>query len=327
MSIVFDARWAGPHGIGRFACEIRKRLPGAVTDVTGAHPVSAHGLVESEVLPHRVGSPGDTYYSPGYTPCLSWRGPHAFTVHDLIHLHVPAESSWVKHAYYEQVVRRAVRGPGAVLTVSRFSRDRIADWAGIDAGKIIVVGNGVGPSFTAQGPRKVAPWPYLLHVGNTKPHKNLSRVVQALVEVPDIHLVCSSVPDTGLIELAQRLGCADRLHFLSGISEADLPSFYRGATAVVIASLYEGFGLPALEGMASGIPVIASATTALAEVVGRAAVTVDPTDVESIRTGLEIAIGDEAVRAELREAGPRRAREFSWDRVAQSVQDAIAGAR
>ncbi|MGD8215850.1 glycosyltransferase family 4 protein [Aestuariimicrobium sp. Y1814] len=323
MSIVFDARWAGPHGIGRFAGQVRKRLVGPVADVTGSHPVSARGLVESELLPHRFGGRGYTYFSPGYTPCLSWGGPHAFTVHDLIHLDVPAEASAVKTGYYDQVVRRAIRRPGTVLTVSRFSQRRIADWAGVDPDRITVVGNGVDASFSPDGARKQGPWPYLLHVGNTKPHKNLPRVLQALAGVPDIHLVCSSAPDTALIALARQLGCDDRLHFLSSIPEKDLPAFYRGATAVVIASLYEGFGLPALEGMACGVPVVASTTTALAEVVQGAGVGIDPDDVTSIRDGIEKAIGDDEVRTLLIEAGPKRAAEFSWDRVGTAVVDAL----
>lgn len=326
MSIVFDARWAGPHGIGRFAAEVRKRLRGPVADITGAHPVSARGLVESELLPHRFAGRGYTYFSPGYTPCLSWGGPHAFTVHDLIHLDVPAESSAIKTGYYDKVVKRAVRREGAVLTVSNFSRHRIAGWAGVDPEKLTVVGNGVDDSFTPDGPRMQGPWPYLLHVGNTKPHKNLTRVLQALKGVPDLHLVCSSAPDQDLINLARRLGCDDRLHFRSGIPEADLPAFYRGAEAVVIASLYEGFGLPALEGMASGVPVVASDTTAVAEVVGDAAVTVDPNDVDTIRAGIETAVADDAVRARLRVAGPQRATRFSWDRVGQSVVAALEAA-
>ncbi|MGA4507740.1 glycosyltransferase family 4 protein [Propionibacteriaceae bacterium G1746] len=326
--LVFDTRWAGPHGIGRFAAEVRRRLPGQVVDVAGAHPVSLRGLAASEVLPHvtaRGRERGVTYFSPGFTPCLSWRGTHAFTVHDLIHLDVPAEQSRAKSDYYDQVVRRAVRREaGAVLTVSRFSRDRIAEWAGVPAERITVVGNGVDAAYAPHGRTAVPSWgPYVLHVGNHKPHKNLTRLVLAMSRVPDVTLALTGDPDDALLALAERQGSAGRLRFLGRVPEADLPAWYRGAAAVAIPSLYEGFGLPALEGMACGVPVVASGTTALAEVVANAGVAVVPDDVASITAGIEAALGDAGLRARLATAGPERAAQFSWDRVGAAVNSAL----
>lgn len=326
-TVIFDARWGGPHGIGRFAREVRATLPSSTVDVIGHHPVSPLGLLESEALPHLARPRGDgeaLYLSPGYTPCLSWRGRSAFTVHDLIHLDVADESSRVKATYYDQVVRRAVREPRVrTLTVSQFSRDRIAEWAEIDPEMITVVGNGVDESFCPQGRRQRAERPYVLNVGNTRPHKNLHRLVAALARVPDITLVCSAASDPDLLETARRLGVQDRLVFLSGISEDDLAAWYRGAEAVVIPSLYEGFGLPALEGMACGTPVVASSTTSLGEVVGSAGVLVDPTSADSIAEGLSRVLTDDGLREDLRTAGPRRAAEFSWQAVSERVHAAL----
>ncbi|MGJ6980370.1 glycosyltransferase family 4 protein [Aestuariimicrobium soli] len=328
MRLVFDARWAGRHGIGRFARELRPRLAGSVVDVHGAHPVSPRGLIESELLPHRAAGGHErsaTWFSPGYTPCLSWRGPHAFTVHDLIHLEVEGERSRAKDAYYRQVVRRAVRRPrGAVLTVSEYSRDRIADWAGVDPARITVVGNGVDDLFRPDGAAAASHSPYLLHVGNPKPHRNLDRVLQALAGLPDVTLRLVTAPDRSLLDRAAALGVADRIGFETDVDDARLAALYRGARTVVVASLHEGFGLPALEGMACGVPVVASNSTSLPEVVADAAVVVDPTDVEAIRHGIEQTLTNEDLRRRLATAGPLRAAHFRWDAVADRVNAALA---
>lgn len=324
--MLFDSRWSGPHGIGRFSAEVRRRMPGGVMDLTGAHPVSPRGMLETEITSHLVTrrERETTFFSPGYTPSLTWRGPMAFTVHDLIHLDVPGEASPGKNAYYAQVVRRAVRRPDTiVLTVSDFSRARIAEWAEVDPARISSVGNGVDSSFTPEGRRIERSRPYVLNVGNTKPHKNLANLLTAMASLPDVDLVLSAVPDHSLIERAHRLHMADRLVFLSGIAESELPAWYRGASAVAIPSLYEGFGLPALEGMASGVPVVTSLGGALEEVVGDAGVLVDPTEVESIRDGLERALSDDSLRVRLATTGPAQAQGFQWDEVGRRVCEAL----
>lgn len=324
QQILFDARWIGNHGIGRFAREVRQRLAGVYADIPGHHPVSLRGLIESETVPRAMYQPGAFYLQPGYTPCLSWKGRSAFTVHDLIHLDIREESSGMKAQYYELVVKRAIRSERiTTLTVSEFSRNRIAEWAGVPADRILVTHNGVAPSFTPAGPSKNIGRPYVLHVGNTKPHKNLSRLITALSDIPDILLVCSSRPDPHLLEHARTHRMADRLMFLSGIPEQDLPLWYRGAAVVAIPSLYEGFGLPALEGMACGTPVVASGRTALAEVINDAGVTINPEEVDSIRDGILTALNDTALRDLLVARGLSRARQFSWDEVAKNVNNAL----
>ena len=325
-AVLFDARWSGPHGIGRFSAEVRRRLGPGVIDLTGAHPVSARGLLEGEVKPHMLGlqERSTTFFSPGYTPCLTWRGLTAFTVHDLIHLDVPTEMSRTKDAYYTRVVRPAVRrADTVVLTVSEFSRQWIAEWAGVDPARIIPVGNGVDEAFSPHGRRVERVRPYFLSLGNTKPHKNLNRLLAAVADIADVELVLSGAPDQELVEQARALNLQDRLVFLSGIPEADLAAWVRGASAVAIPSLYEGFGLPALEGMASGVPVVASSGGALEEVVGNAGILVDPTDVDAIRDGLSRALTDDEVRTRLAVSGPRRAQAFRWDGVGRRVRDAL----
>ena len=324
MTIIYDRRWDGPHGIGRFSAGLRNRLDGDVRDLLGAHPVSTRGLLEIEVLPHLRAPHDALFLSPGYCPSLSWPGRSVITVHDLIHLRIEGERSRGKTLYYENVVRRAIRRDRSlVLTVSEFSRRDILDWSGVADERVVVVGNGVDPSFSPAGPAVERPRPYVLHVGNTRPHKNLPSLLRAVAALDGVDLVLSAGLDTTLTALAERLGVTDRLVFLGGIPETELPAWYRGAAAVAIVSHYEGFGLPALEGMASGVPVVAANSSALAEVVGDGGLLVDPDDVVSIADGLRRAVGDDALRATLGLSGAARAARFSWDAVASRVRQRV----
>lgn len=321
--VIFDTRWAGHHGIGRFATEVRLRMTSEPVELHGAHPASLRGMIESELLPHcMTGSERDTtYFSPGYTPCVSWRGRTVFTIHDLIHLAIPDEGSRTIRAYYNQVVRRtALRETTQIATVSEFSKGQILDWLDLDESRVTVVGNGVDEAFSPDGPAMNLDRPYILHVGNTRPHKNLPLLLKAVARIPDVAFVLSSAPDPTLTSLASSLGISSRVKFLSGIDEAALPAWYRGAAVVAIPSLYEGFGLPALEGMACGVPVMVSETTALGEITGNGAVHADPTDLDSVHDALLRALTDGGLRNRLRTTGPLRAAMFNWDSVASRVQ-------
>ena len=247
-----------------------------------------------------------------------------FTVHDLIHLKIPEETSLNKRLYYETVIRRALQGAAWILTVSEFSKGEILAWARIPDQRVVVVGNGVGGAFVPEGPRYDPGFPYLLHVGSHKPHKNLARLLEALKRVPkDVRLLLSGPPDPVTVRHVERLALSGRVVFCGLIPEAELPAYYRGALALMIPSLYEGFGLPALEAMACGTPVLASNVTALPEVIGDAGLFVDPHDVESIAEGIRWLVDDSALRERLRMKGLERARQFSWERTTQLVWQVI----
>ena len=251
-----------------------------------------------------------------------------FTIHDLIHLHVRDEQALFKAAYYRFVVRPSARKADHVLTVSEYSKAEIVKWAGILPEKVVVVGNGVGPEFKPSGPSYQPGFPYILYVGNRKLHKNVPRLLaafsQVAQQVPEVRLMLSGAPDDNTCHLALRLGIYNRLVFAGHIAEPELPAFYRGASVVTLPSLYEGFGLPPLEAMACGTPVVVSGITSLPEVVGEAAVLVDPTDVESIANGLTRALMDSVLRKRLHQAGPIRSQAFTWERVADRVQRVLA---
>lgn len=316
MTIAFDARWIGPHGIGRFAAEVARRLPALA-------PLGVSGRPTDPLDPWRVrralrrAAPA-AYWTPGFNPPARTRVPFAITIHDLIHLDEPGEASTAKRWYYERLVRPALRRAGGVLTVSAYARQRIAQWSGLDVERITVVGNGVDETFTPDGPRRSAPAPYLFFLGTDKPHKNLTRLLEAYTAArlaPEVELVVAG-------HVAAR-DWPPGVRAIGAIDEEDLVLHYRGALATVVPSTIEGFGLVALESMACGTPVVAGATSAIPEVLGEDAILVDPHSIEAIARGLRTVCGDNDVRRRLAAAGPSRAARHTWDSVARRVGDVI----
>ncbi|PKW27087.1 glycosyltransferase family 4 protein [Phycicoccus duodecadis] len=328
--LVWDARWEVVSGIGRFSREVRTRLAIPTLEAGGAAPVSPRGLLDLELaaLRERRGGrahPPRALVCPGFMAPLAWPAPTAVVVHDLMHRDVPGEAGRARRAYLDTVVRRSVRAAAVVLTVSDHSRDRILEWSGVAADRVVTVGNGVGPAFTPQGPRRAEDRPYLLYVGNHKPHKNLPRMLEAFARVPGRPLLLlSGDPAPAVDGPARALGVAGRLRFLGRPDDGALAAAYRGAAATLVLSTHEGFGLPALESMACATPVLASPVTSLPEVVGDAGLLADPLDVGSMTEGMTRLLTDDTLRARLATAGAARAAAFTWERVAARVADAVA---
>jgi glycosyltransferase involved in cell wall biosynthesis len=314
------------RGLARVAQEVARRLP-QLERLEGGLPLlhPAETIWLTAVLARRRPS---VFYSPGFNAPPTCPVPFVFTVFDLIHLEIPEESSRAKRLYYRLHVKPALRRARAVLTGSEYSRAMIADWGGVDADRVVVIRGAAGPEFTPDGDRHEPGFPYLLYVGNHKPHKNLGRLVRALAQLRDassLRLLLVGSVEPELLALAKGAGVADRLVFLGDVPDERLPALYRGAAAFVFPSRHEGFGLPPLEAMACGTPVVSSLATSLAEVVGDAAVAVDPLDVDSIAAGIERIVGDEQLRRELRARGLARAARFSWDDTAQTTLHALKG--
>ncbi len=180
---------------------------------------------------------------------------------------------------------------------------------------------------TSHASRFSLPRDYLLYLGSNKPHKNLVRLVEAWrivvasgVQAADVPLVIAGAWDARYPEARQRvdtLGLADRVLFLGPVADADLPALYAGARAFVFPSLYEGFGLPVLEAMACGAPVICADGSSLPEVAGEAALLVDARDVEALATAIRRVLADADLAGELRRRGVQQAARFSWAQTAQ----------
>ena len=327
IEVLYDARWIGPHGIGRFADELLRRLP-SLTSFNAArrpwHPLDPV-LLSTWLWFERP----RLFFSPGYNSPFPYSGAFVFTLHDLNHLRVPANSSPAKRAYYEHIIRPACHRAAFVLTVSEYSQCEITTWAKVNQEKIVNVGNGVGLPFTPAGRKHDPGYPYLLYVGSRKPNKNLPRLLKAYSMSgvrKDIRLVLSGHPDHQMSGEIERLDLNGDVVFANSSANEDLSDVYRGAVAFVFPSLYEGFGLPPLEAMACGVPVLTSNVCSMPEVVADAGLLVDPHDVEAIADGIRRLVQDLTLRDELREKGLLRARLFSWDKTASRTWQVLQSA-
>lgn len=322
--ILLDARWLDEDGsrnvlgLARVAREVVRRLPPLERLEGGPrllHPTEPAWL--TGVLARRHPR---LFYSPGFTVPPTCPVPFVFTLFDLIHLRAPEMRRARMRVYYRLHVRPAVKRARAVLTGSDHSRAEIVEWSGIDASRVVVIGSAAAPQFEPDGAVYRPGFRYVLTVGNQKPHKNLARLVRAFARVEErdaLRLVVTGPPNAELVTLAHAEGVVERLVFLGRVPDQALPDVYRGAEALVFPSLYEGFGLPPLEAMACGTPVVSSTVTSLAEVVGDAAVVIDPLDVDSIADGIDRVLRDDQLRQALRARGIAQAARFSWERTAE----------
>ncbi len=324
-ALLCDARWRGSHGIGRFAAEVLSRLPVHQELRRGPKPLSA--LDPLWVAFRAVSNRPGVLFSPGFNPppfCLS---PFVFTIHDLIQIQMP-DVTIAKSLYYRLVLKPACVRAARVLTVSEHSRREIIEWSGVSEERVVNVGNGVSAAFRDHGPRHEPGFPYILHVGNSRPHKNVGRLLEAFrrLDCPGLHLVIVGSRGTRLPSQLERPEFRERVVCLDGLDDGELASIYRGALLLALPSLMEGFGLPVLEAMACGTPVVASRAGALPEVAGDAAVYVDPFDVEDIRRAMERVLCDGELQGRMRALGIERARRYSWDAVACKVRRVLKDA-
>lgn len=324
-AIHFDTRWFGPHGIGRFASELFSGLPGCVPLDIAVAKLSPFDPLASSWVASKLHA--GCYFSPGFNPPLRCPVPLFFTIHDLIHLRIPEESSAVRRLYYRTVVLPAARRATRVLTVSEHSKRDILEWSGLPAERVSVVGNGVSSAFAPEGEAYASAQPYFLHVGRRANHKNVPALIQAfaLSGLPgQARLVFTGAPDTATVNAAARAGISGAIDFREQLDDESLASLYRGALALVFPSLYEGFGLPIVEAMACGTPVITSRGSSMAEVAGEGnALFVDPHEPAELAHAMECVAADASLRTRLRDKGMKRAGTYRWDRVIDRVRDAL----
>ena len=243
--------------------------------------------------------------------CTTFRGPVrarppvVVTVHDTALLrHPEAFPRWHRHTGRIALRHGAMRAD-AIVAVSAFTRAELVELLGIPPERVRVVPNGIEPVFVPEGP--VADGDYVLAVGTLEPRKNLARAVEA-AQLAGVELRVVGAAGWGGVEVPGWRGRVD---------DEELAALYRGARCLVFPSLYEGFGLPVVEAMACGTPVVTAKGGATEEVAGGAAVLVDALDPAAIAAGIGAA---DARRDELRRLGLERAREFRWDRAADLVE-------
>ncbi len=267
----------------------------------------------------------DVFHSPYYVAPLRLPCPSVVTIHDAIPsrypTYLPSPSARIA---YRLFMRLSMLCSTLVIADSDASRAELSLLYPRSTSKIRVVPLAADDfATTACATRNFAAelGQYILYVGINKPHKNLERLIQAFAATALAHkLVISGQDDPRFPQarnITEALGLGERVVFLGPVSEGDLSSLYRGAELFVFPSLAEGFGLPVLEAMASGLPVVCSNIPPLAEIVGDAAVVVDPLDMGALSQAMELVLTDEALRAQLRIKAKERARRFSWRRTAQ----------
>ena len=280
----------------------------------------------------------DLFHAPHYVFPIGCPCPVVVTVHDAIHLlfpqYLPSQTA-VHYAKY--MIRRALVKSRLVMTVSDASKKDLLDFADIPESKIRVIPNGLDPEVTGNldeealeqlkrrfqlGGRVV------LFVGNIKPHKNVERLIDAFARVrestgrDDLTLVVVGDEVSkyqGLRRAIHRHDVRNHVRFFGFVPEKTLLGLYKIADVFVFPSLYEGFGLPPLEAMANGTPVVTSNVSSLPEVVGDAALTVDPYDVAAIAAATHRILTEPELHAELRAKGLARAKLFSWERAVKDI--------
>ncbi len=279
----------------------------------------------------------DLFHATHYVLPPLVRGRAVVTIHDIIHLLYPQFlPNRAAHFYARFMIRRALWRSDRIITVSYNSKHDLVNYFAVPASRIEVIYNGVSPRFHPDVPaeerarvarRYGLKAPYLLFLGGEKPHKNLQSVLRAFAEArrqaPLPHaLVLAGPPPKNPARLEALIAALDLVERVSQpglVQDEDLPGLLAGAEVLLYPTLYEGFGLPVVEAMACGTPVLTSSTSALQEIAGGYAYLVDPMDVDAIARGIIALSTDVKARADFRELGKKRALDFSWDKAAEKT--------
>ncbi|MEW6185772.1 MAG: glycosyltransferase family 1 protein [Thermodesulfobacteriota bacterium] len=350
MKILFDARVLGGHmhGMARYCAGLlRQLLEGdqgieylvLIADLkvrAWFNPtvpvrwipttIPLYSLQEQILLPRQIrGESFDLFHSPTYTIPRVLAGKGILTIHDLIPLLFPEDYGRKHRLFFRFVVRKAVARCLRVVTVSKHSSEDLLARYPISGEKVVITPNGLDPHWrprqrdSAFLEKQGLDNGYVLFVGNPKPHKNFNRVLAAFERLLEEGGYPGNLAAVGvsLRELPPSL--KGRVMIFPACNDQDLALFYSGADLLAAPSLYEGFGLPVLEAMACGCPVLIGDRGALPEMAGEAGFQVNPYDIHAIKEGMQGLISNPELRRSLKEKGLARAGDFSWEKTARIV--------
>ncbi|ROM92096.1 glycosyltransferase family 1 protein [Pseudomonas brassicacearum] len=287
----------------------------------------------------------DLYHEPSLWP-LAFKGPTIITLHDLTHLHYPSTQPAARLREIERRLGQGVRQARLILTDSQFIADEAQRYFGLGPERFVIAPLGAAARFhprsneslqQALQPHGVQPQGYFLCVGTLEPRKNLSLALRAHAELPEAlrqHFPLLVVGMAGwkgdqLDDELHKALAAGHARLLGYLPDEQIAQLVAGARALVFPSVYEGFGLPILEAMASGTPVILTRRSAMPEVAGTAGNYIEPDDVHGLCEAMSRLVDDETHRQVCREAGLQRAKLFSWERcanlTARAYRQALGG--
>ena len=297
-------------------------------------------LWEQIVLPSRVNSQKvDVFHYIDHTLSLLRKPcPTVITVHDLAFFRVPEMYNLSRRFYKQFISQRSVRRADRIITISEYTRREILELTGIDSRKVEVIPYGVDEKFrhmqndpSLEEFRKKAGLPkrFILFVGTLQPRKNIDGLLNALHKVyrmADLDHKLVICGDRGwlyneVFDMIRRLGLSDKVHYMDCVPHDHLPYIYNLADLFVYPSWFEGFGLPPLEAMACGTPVITSNATSIPEVVGDAGLTVHPADIDGLAQAICDVLTKPELASRMREDGLKRAMKFSWAENARRTID------
>jgi glycosyltransferase involved in cell wall biosynthesis len=257
-----------------------------------------------------------------------------FTLHDLVFCFYPQTHKPLNRWFLTLMMPRFLRAADAVIAVSESTKRDAMQTYDLDEAKIKVIYEGVNPRFRRSSPGVISSVlhkydlreRYILSVGTIEPRKNLTSLLEAYVAIrnQDSQLKLVIVGKRGWLyegffRRLSELGLENEVIFPGFVPDEDLPALYSATDLFVFPSLYEGFGLPVLEAMACGAPVVTSNTSSLPEVAGEAALLVDPNSVEALARAMRDVLDNRALRHDLRARGPKQAAKFSWEKAARET--------
>lgn len=354
--LCIDARMLYASGIGTYLKNILRHLPRflpvkmtLLVDDKYTHSLDflpnyqivpcrsdIYSLYEQMELPVKIPQ-CDLFWSPHFnTPFFPIRAKlRVVTIHDVFHLAHANTFTLPQKLYVKAMIRWATRASSLIFTVSDFSKKEIMAYTPTPKEKIEVIPNGIDPNLfrshsSQEGLQSIRKkydlsHPFVIYVGNLKPHKNLPRLLEAFhlfLQHGSSHhnllLVGKSFKSFSVLPFIEQVPLLQqRVKILSRVTDDELPLLYQLAAAAILPSLYEGFGLPPLEAMSCGCPAIAAKVASLPEVCGEAAYYINPYDPKNIADGIREVLSNGSLRNELQFKGLKKAQEFRWEKTAQ----------